>query len=367
MPETPFFPAWRAPTLLDAQLYPAEEILRAYLRRWRLEMCLDDLKTSLRMEMLRSRSPDLVRKEILAGLIAHNLVRWTAAQVKVFYTGLATQVALVNVRAGDTAAHDFSLAGFEPAAADSDTPVKLDQFVVSTSREMDGAAIAINEKRFAADIRNVIAADEFGPMADGNVGEILKTVPGVALDYVGGAAMNISLNGVPSGYVPVEMNGFPLASTTASAPTGRDVELINVATNNLSRIDFVQANWRGVSAPTNGTTLPHTTADQPYLTNYLIRDQPRQSRRSSAGLTLDYKLSRTDRISISLQATRFDAQYNQRDLTFAITRVLPGNFSTSHTHGDRGGGTLTLLSANDRDRRNSSFSPSIIYRHDGPI
>lgn len=67
-------------TLLDAQLYPAEEILRAYLRRWRLEMCLDDLKTSLRMEMLRSRSPDLVRKEILAGLIAHNLVRWTAAQ-----------------------------------------------------------------------------------------------------------------------------------------------------------------------------------------------------------------------------------------------------------------------------------------------
>jgi len=31
-------------TLLDAELYPAQEILRAYLRRWRLEMCLDDLK-----------------------------------------------------------------------------------------------------------------------------------------------------------------------------------------------------------------------------------------------------------------------------------------------------------------------------------
>ncbi|MEQ1918960.1 MAG: hypothetical protein ABL955_07145, partial [Elusimicrobiota bacterium] len=69
--------------------------------------------------------------------------------------------------------------------------------------EIDGAAIAINEKRFATDLRNVIAADEFGPMADGNVGELLKHVPGVALDYVGGAAMNISLNGVPAGYVPV--------------------------------------------------------------------------------------------------------------------------------------------------------------------
>lgn len=67
-------------TLLDPKLYPAEEILRAYLRRWRLEMCLDDLKTTLRMEMLRGRSPAAVRQEAFAGLIAHNLVRWTMAQ-----------------------------------------------------------------------------------------------------------------------------------------------------------------------------------------------------------------------------------------------------------------------------------------------
>lgn len=31
-------------TLLDPQLYLARDILQAYLRRWRLEMCLDDLK-----------------------------------------------------------------------------------------------------------------------------------------------------------------------------------------------------------------------------------------------------------------------------------------------------------------------------------
>ena len=388
-----------------------------------------------------------------------------AARVKVFYTGLPTETATVRVGAGQTAQHDFNLAGFDQKPGDA---VKLDKFVVSTSREMDGAAIAINEKRFASDIRNVIAADEFGPMADGNVGEILKTVPGVALDYVGGAAMNISLNGVPTGYVPVTMNGFPLASTTATAPTARDVELINVATNNLARIEvlhsptpempgnalagsvnmvprsafervkpqlttnayllmrddarsldrtvgpgpnptykvhpgfdfsyvkpvnknfgftlsggtsqqyqptyFVQADWRGVSVPTtvaaNGTTgFPATTPDKPYLTGYLIRDQPRQSRRSSAGITFDFRLSRADRISISLQAAKFDAQYNQRDLNFAIQRVQPGNFSTSFTHGDRGtgAGTVTLSTSNDRDRRNQNFTPSITYRHDGPI
>lgn len=66
-------------TLLDPALYPAEEILQAYLRRWRLEMCLDDLKTTLGLEMLRGRSPAAVRQEASARLIAHNLVRWTMA------------------------------------------------------------------------------------------------------------------------------------------------------------------------------------------------------------------------------------------------------------------------------------------------
>lgn len=67
-------------TLLDPQLYPAEEIGQAYLRRWRLEMSLDDLKTTLHLETLRGRSPDAVRQEAWARMIAHNLVRWTMAQ-----------------------------------------------------------------------------------------------------------------------------------------------------------------------------------------------------------------------------------------------------------------------------------------------
>jgi len=67
-------------TLLDPERYPAQEILQAYLRRWRLEMSLDDLKTTLQMEMLRSRSPDLIQKELYARLIAHNLVRCLMAQ-----------------------------------------------------------------------------------------------------------------------------------------------------------------------------------------------------------------------------------------------------------------------------------------------
>jgi len=70
-------------TLLDPQAYPAREILQAYLRRWRLEMCLDDLKTTLEMEMLRSRSPEMVQRELYCRLIAHNLIRYTMADAAV--------------------------------------------------------------------------------------------------------------------------------------------------------------------------------------------------------------------------------------------------------------------------------------------
>lgn len=67
-------------TLLDPALYPAEHILQVYLRRWRMEMCLDDLKTTLQMEFLRGRTPEMVRKEFYTRLIAHNLLRCIMAE-----------------------------------------------------------------------------------------------------------------------------------------------------------------------------------------------------------------------------------------------------------------------------------------------
>lgn len=67
-------------TLLDPALYPAEQLAALYGRRWRLELCLRDVKTTLGMELLRCQSPAMARKEVLAYLIAHNLVRCVMAE-----------------------------------------------------------------------------------------------------------------------------------------------------------------------------------------------------------------------------------------------------------------------------------------------
>ena len=62
-------------TLLDPVEYPATAVAAAYLRRWRIELCLDDLKTVLGLEALRCKSPAMINRELLALLVAHNLVR----------------------------------------------------------------------------------------------------------------------------------------------------------------------------------------------------------------------------------------------------------------------------------------------------
>ncbi len=67
-------------TLLDPDLYPAQELFELYFQRWRLEMCLDDLKTTLGMEKLNCRTPAMVQKELLLFLTAHNFLRWIMAQ-----------------------------------------------------------------------------------------------------------------------------------------------------------------------------------------------------------------------------------------------------------------------------------------------
>jgi hypothetical protein len=69
-----------ATTLLDPKLFPAEDLIALYARRWRLELCLRDLKTTLGMEALRCKTPDMAEKELLAYLVAHNLIRCVMAE-----------------------------------------------------------------------------------------------------------------------------------------------------------------------------------------------------------------------------------------------------------------------------------------------
>jgi len=62
-------------TLLDPVAYPCEALGELYRARWLAELNLRSLKTTLGMDVLRCRSPQMVRKELAVFQVVYNLIR----------------------------------------------------------------------------------------------------------------------------------------------------------------------------------------------------------------------------------------------------------------------------------------------------
>jgi iron complex outermembrane recepter protein len=385
-------------------------------------------------------------------------------RLRVFFTGLAPHVETLTLGPGEVVGRQVSLAGFRPdasaAGTTTDTTVQLETFVVDVSREMDAAAIAINEQRFAPNVKDVVSTDEFGAVAEGNVAEFLRYMPGITVDLSGGDARFVSIDGAPAANTPVTLAGLNLPSP-GNNNTSRAVEVGFFNLNNIARIEvshsptpemrgsalsgsvnmvprssfertkpvfngsvylmmrddmikfgkpaslyrdprrvihpgfdfswIVPVNqrfgfslamgtstqyshqvghtnvWRGVSAVTNGNAFPHTTPGRPYLSAYTVRDAPKESRRESLGATLDFKLSRNDRISLSYQYSAFDGWTAARSIQFNPAQIVPGTFTPTFTQGVAGAGNIVSTSGNGRVRANRMYMGTLNYRHDGPV
>jgi len=64
-----------ATTLLDPAVMPPSDVALLYRCRWYAELDLRALKQTLHMDILRGQTPEMVRKEIWAHLLAYNLIR----------------------------------------------------------------------------------------------------------------------------------------------------------------------------------------------------------------------------------------------------------------------------------------------------
>jgi TonB-dependent receptor len=390
------------------------------------------------------------------------------ARVRAFFTGLVAQTVTVSVAPGQTVQHDITLSS-GTKKSDGDT-IKLEQFVVATSKEMDGAAIAINEQRFARNIMNVVAADEFGLVVDGTPGEVMKFLPGISMDYSAGEARTVSINGVGASSVPITVGGFDLASA-ASNGTGRNINLDQFSVNSISRVEVhhsptpespgsalagsvnmvprsafersrpsysasaflmmkdgerdwdktpgplvkpmrkitpgfnfsavvpvnkrfgftLSANnadqysyedvsamtWRGAgnatttavgaTPPATGNYFPDTAPTNPYLTDFAVRDSTRDNKTDSVGFTADYKLTPNDTLSFSFQWTWIGVLHNNRTFTFLVQRVNPSDFGPTFTHGQPGGTGRVNIQGAAQDWYGTTSSPSMIWRHNGPV
>ena len=66
---------WLVTTLLDVRCHSRQEIEELYRSRWEIETRIGELKTTLKMNVLRSKGARAVRYDVAATILAYNLLR----------------------------------------------------------------------------------------------------------------------------------------------------------------------------------------------------------------------------------------------------------------------------------------------------
>ncbi len=142
-----------------------------------------------------------------------------AATVTVTFSSYTPTNDSFTVAAGQTAVREITLTSAAAAApAVKDGKVQLQAFTVSSERE--GNAKAVQAQRRSMDIISSVSSDVFGDITDGNMGEFLKYLPGVDIDYVESEARGPRLGGMDGQYVGVTIDGMRTASADSNRGGG---------------------------------------------------------------------------------------------------------------------------------------------------
>jgi len=128
--------------------------------------------------------------------------------VAVSYTGLDAVTRRVPVSAGSQARLPVQL---------TSGIYTLEAFSVTAERE--GNAASITRQRNAGNIISVVSLDTYGDVADGNLGNFMQKLPGVAVQNAEGDNVGIMLRGAPPNMSMVTIDGTQMTAA-ASAQTG---------------------------------------------------------------------------------------------------------------------------------------------------
>lgn len=162
-------------------------------------------------------------------------------RVSVHYLGFDRQSVAVLVPAGGVVQRDFDLrsgaaegrSGAPELAADT---ITLEAFTVAENREMSAQSVALAERRFAPNVKNVVAFDEYGEMGDENIGEFMRFLPGVGVNDSGLTASSLTLRGFPSSNTGIQLDGSEVASRNNS----RSQSLLDISVANIARVEVTK-------------------------------------------------------------------------------------------------------------------------------
>lgn len=85
-------------TLLDSAQTSPEELAALYAMRWNIEVDFRTLKVAMNMDVLRCKSPAMVKKEIAVYFLTYNLVRWTMVRAAQLVKVPARELSFTSAR-----------------------------------------------------------------------------------------------------------------------------------------------------------------------------------------------------------------------------------------------------------------------------
>jgi hypothetical protein len=96
-----------ATTLLEAQVYPKEDLAGLSRARWHAELDRRSIEQTMQMDVLRCKTPAMVRQEIWGHLLVDNRLRAARAQAALRHGVVPRQVSLQGARQTLTAFHSL--------------------------------------------------------------------------------------------------------------------------------------------------------------------------------------------------------------------------------------------------------------------
>ncbi len=158
--------------------------------------------------------------------------------LEIFYTDLDTQTIALTVIGGQNIEQNVDLTSAARYGTNLQA-VMLDPYVIAANRETDAEALAVNEQRFAPNIKNVVASDAMGDLFASDAGQFLKYLPGLTVDYNEGETQGVSVRGLPSAMTGFTVDGGQAVNATSGAAS-RAPDMRTVALTNISRVEVTK-------------------------------------------------------------------------------------------------------------------------------
>ncbi len=135
---------------------------------------------------------------------------------------------------------------------------ELEGFTVEGYRE--GRALALQQKKTAPSIRDILSADSVGQLPDRNVAEALVRLPGVALDRSEGEGRFVSIRGLSADLNNVTINGATVSNPGLDGRNGRAMPLDVIGSSQISQVEVIKALTPDMDAQGLGGTIEIKTA-----------------------------------------------------------------------------------------------------------